>query len=123
MRNDNQAANLFATLGQFQGNVTANTRNDRVALVLTDALCSISARYERPIARRIVRVGVSGAIGVVKRLRGAMAMRMHHAPAPRLAGNGPRQWLLSSRLSPAGCSVRYGPHGRPRAARLLTRRS
>ena len=105
MRNNNQAANLFATLGQFQGNVTANTRIDRDALVLTGALRSITARYERPIARRIVRASVYGVLSVVKRLRGAVAMRMHYAPLPRVVGAGPRQWLRSSRLSPAECSV------------------
>ena len=104
MRQRNQAANLFATLGQFQGNVTANTRMDRLALVLSDALRSIPARYERPIARAIVRPCVDGVV-VVKRIRGAVAMRMHHARLPRLLGEGLRQWLLGSRLSPADCSV------------------
>ena len=105
MRNDNHAANLFATLGQGQGNATANTRKDRFALVLACAQYSPFARPERPIAGTLVRFCLD-AKRVVKGMHVAVSMRRHAAQLPHLVGDGLAQWLLiRSRMSPAVCSV------------------
>jgi hypothetical protein len=104
MRNDNHAANLFAALGQFQGNATANTRMDRIARVLAIALVSSSARPERPIAKALARL-YGDAKRVVKYMRVAVSVRRHAAHLPQLAGDGQALWLLGSRMSPTVCSV------------------
>jgi hypothetical protein len=104
MRNDNQSANLFATLGLGQGNATVNTRKNRLALVLAYAQYSPSARLERPIARAFVRI-CGGLKRVVKCMHVSVFMRRHAAHLPRLLGDGPAIWLIGSRISPAVCSV------------------
>jgi hypothetical protein len=104
MRNDNHAANLFATLGLGQGNATANTRTDRFALVLAGSQYSPCARPERPIARALVRF-LGDAKRVGQRMRVTVSMRGLSAHQPCLAGGGLAQWLIPSRVSPAVCSV------------------
>lgn len=108
MRNDNQTANLFANSGQGQGIATANTRVDRLALALTDALSSVYARLERPIARppiaRAIGPVVDG-VTVVKRPWVAAKMRSFHAHFPRLGGGRLQQWLRGCRVLPVMCSV------------------
>jgi hypothetical protein len=105
MRNDNHSANLFATLGQGQGNATANTRKDRVARVLAYPQYSPSARPERPFAEAFVRFCLD-AKRVVKGMHVAVSMRRQAAQLPQPLGDGLAQWLLiSSRMSPAVCSV------------------
>ena len=105
MRNDNQSANLFAALGQIQGNATANTRKDRDARVLACPQYSPVARPERPFAEALVRF-FGDAKRVVKGMHVAVSMRRHAAQLPHLVGDGLAQWLqIRSRMSPAVCSV------------------
>jgi hypothetical protein len=103
MRTNIQTANLFATLGQGQGNATANTRMDQVAAVLAVAPRFSYARSERSIARASVRPCVGEF--VAKRSIDAVKVRDQHAHLPRRLGDGLRQWHLGCRMSPAECSV------------------
>jgi hypothetical protein len=109
MRHDNQAAHLFAALGQGQGIATANItakRIARLALVLVDALSSTYARLERSLARPLLtRVAVRPRVDdVVVKREWAAGMRGFHVHSPRL-GVDQRLWLLSCRMSPVMCPV------------------